>query len=271
MRSSNITAFDVLTHKLMRRSAPILLTAFIIAGCNGSDSEEANTDESTIDPVELSILPDAFLMFNPDSVTTIISGANVIIESTGLPDHTSPYWSPDHPLYVDPSVTTTDRLVPGYIDNFVGTYTLTVPGVPTLASSSSETGLGAIGIAVSGAPIYNDQEGAGRSLDDAIGGLDFNGAHTGPQSYHYHLEPISITHDDDNLVGIISDGFFLFGRKCNSTGTYPTDLDASGGHTTSTQHNVDAQYHYHIQNELYLNAYYILFPGDYQGTPNAVQ
>ncbi len=250
-----------------------LLSSIILSGCGGDNMSADVVDESptTSEPPALSMLPDGFLMFNPDSVTTVISGSDVIIESTGLPDHVSPYWSSDHPLYVNPTATTSDRLVPGFIDNFVGTYTLTVPGSPTLAASSSETGLGPIGIAVSGAPIYNDQEGEGRALADAIGGLDFNGAHTGPQSYHYHLEPISITDDDDNLVGIISDGFFLFGRKCNSTGTYPNDLDESGGHTSITQHHSDPEYHYHIQNELYLNAYYILFPGEYQGSPNAIQ
>lgn len=31
----------------------------------------------------------------------------------------------------------------------------------------------------------------------------------------------------------MADGFFLYGRKCNSTGDYPEDLDASGGQTAS--------------------------------------
>ena len=38
------------------------------------------------------------------------------------------------------------------------------------------------------------------------------------------------------------------------------DLDASGGHFGPTPHNPDGEYHYHIQNELYLSTYYILFP-----------
>jgi len=161
-------------------------------------------------------------------------------------------------------------MAPGNIDDFVGTYTLTVANSPTKATSSSSTGLGAIGIAVSGSVIYNDEEGPGIPLDNAAGSLDFNGAHTGPQSYHYHLEPISFSDDDSNLIGVISDGFFLYGRKCNSTGDYPMDLDESGGHTTMTQHSQEAEYHYHIQNELYIGAYYILFPGDYQGTASAI-
>ena len=68
----------------------------------------------------------------------------------------------------------------------------------------------------------------------------------------------------------MSDGFFLYGRKCHSTGTYPTDLDESGGHTSTTQYSTEAEYHYHIQNEIFLNQFYILFPGDLQGTPNDI-
>ena len=64
------------------------------------------------------------------------------------------------------------------------------------------------------------------------------------------------SNSDDALIGIIADGFFIYGRKCNSTNDYPTDLDASGGHTSITQHSQGAsEYHYHIQNELYLNQY----------------
>ena len=162
-------------------------------------------------------------------------------------------------------------MAPGDIDDFNGSYTLRFPDNPELASSTSSTGLGAIGIAVSGAMIYNDEEGPGVAIYDALPSLDYCGAHTGPQSYHYHLEPTAWSQDDKNLIGVISDGFFLYGRKCNSTGTYPTDLDASGGHTSATQHNSNGEYHYHIQNSLYLNQYYILFPGDYKGTPNTIQ
>ncbi len=213
----------------------------------------------------------AFAEFDPGSYNIYISGSNVVLETDGLPNHESPYWSTTHPLYIAPTVTSTAQMAPGDIDDFNGSYTLSVPVAPALAASPSSTGLGAIGLAVSGSVIYNDEEGPGVPLDSAAGSLDFNGAHTGPQSYHYHLEPTAWSEDDDALIGIMSDGFFLYGRKCNSTGTYPTDLDASGGHTSSTQHTCgQSEYHYHIQNELYIGLYYILFPGDYQGTPNNI-
>ena len=183
-----------------------------------------NTD--TDDTVVSSSLHAAFDEFS-DNVTVMLDASEVVIETTGLPDHTSPYWSNttarttdgistpaasvNHPLFVEPTVTSYADMAPGNIDNFNGMFTLTVPVSPSLATSSSATGLGPIGIAISGSVIYNDEEGPGVPLDGAVGGLDYSGAHTGPQSYHYHT-----------------------------------------------------------QNDLYLGAYYILFPGDYQGTPNAI-
>ncbi|MEM8489042.1 MAG: YHYH protein [Bacteroidota bacterium] len=247
------------------------------------DSEGVNEEES----VELAA---AFEAFDANNVTIMLDGDRVIVESNGMPNHTSPYWSnttersaidpmgntlitpaaaTNHPLFSTPVATTFERMAPGNIDDFNGAYSLSIPANPVQATSSSATGLGPIGIAVSGAMIYNDQEGPNVPLDNAVGGLDYNGAHTGPQSYHYHLEPIAWSEDDDELIGVMADGFFLYGRR-EPDGTYPTDLDESGGHVGPTPYSDEDVYHYHIQNEVYLNQYYILFPGNYQGTPNAI-
>ncbi|MGJ8684522.1 MAG: YHYH protein [Nonlabens sp.] len=270
------------------------IAALSIAGiysCTSSEDDNGGTDDGGgSGSTELHA---AFADFDANNVTIMMSGtSSVNIETNGLPNHTSPYWSnttarsavdpmgntlttpaasSDHPLFVAPTVTSYAQMAPGNIDDFNGSYSLTVPASPTVASTSSATGLGAIGIAVSGSVIYNDEEGPNIPLDNAVGSLDYTAAHTGPQSYHYHLEPKAWSDDDNALIGIISDGFFIYGRKCASTGTYPTDLDASGGHTSTTQHTTTAEYHYHIQNTVYLNQYYIIFPGNYQGTPNNIQ
>lgn len=263
----------------------LLAFALATSSCKKDEPGDTNPGTSTSD------LHKAFEEFDETNFTIYQDGNEIVLETNGLPNHTSPYWSnttarsatdpmgntlvtpaaaTNHPLFVEPTVTSYAMMAPGNIDDFNGSYTLRVPVEPTLGSSTSSTGLGAIGFAVSGSVIYNDEEGPNIPLDNAAGSLDYTGAHTGPQSYHYHLEPHAWSNDDDKLIGIISDGFFIYGRKCYSTGNYPTDLDASGGHTSTTQHNADGEYHYHIQNDLYLNQYYILFPGDYQGTPNAI-
>ena len=54
-------------------------------------------------------------------------------------------------------------------------------------------------------------------------------------------------------------------------GTYPTDLDESGGHFGVTPHsNGEEIYHYHIINEYYFGNIIALFAGDLQGTPNTI-
>jgi hypothetical protein len=275
--------------QLIKVSLISLMFTIVYSSCSKKD-DDGTTQEAT-DTTPISELPAAFSAFDTENTSIMVDGDEVVIVTNGLPNHTSPYWSNttertstgpmgntlvtpaaavNHPLFTEPTVTTYNDMAPGNIDDFNGAYTLRVPLVPAKASSSTTAGLGAIGIAVSGSVIYNDQEGPNVPLDGAAPSLDYCGAHTGPQSYHYHLEPTAWSSDDDELIGIIADGFFLYGRKCASTNSYPSDLDVSGGHTGTTKHDNEAIYHYHIQNELYLNQYYILFPGDYQGTANAI-
>ncbi len=248
----------------MRKFPLIILTLLLIGvigiACSSDDNEVLPDDEIVTE------LHAAFAEFDAENTDIYIDGSNYVIETNGLPNHKTVYWGVGHELYQEePSV----QLTPSIIPNFNGAATLSVSANPKLAGSTTSTSLGAIGIAISGAFIYNDQEGNG-PLDQAAVSLDYTGAHIGPGQYHYHLEPKAWTNDDEKLVGIMADGFFLYGRKCNSTGDHPTDLDESGGHTSITQHTSEEEYHYHIENELYLNQYYLLFAGKYQGAPSSI-
>lgn len=244
----------------------------IISSCNQPDGYVTNNSDLN-DTGSASTPLSAFDEFNPDAVTFSFDGNEVTIESTGLPNHTSPYWEESHPLHIDQVVG--DHLTPGFITS--GSFTVTLSLTPELAATSSATGLGAIGIAVSGAPIFNDEEGQNRPLDEPTAlGLDYAGAHNGPSGYHYHLESADVpentllSHDDEQLVGIMGDGFLLYGRK-EIDGSYPNDLDESGGHFGVTPHSDGEEiYHYHIINEYYFNSYVLLFGGDLQGTPSTI-
>lgn len=216
----------------------------------------------------------AFDEFNPDAVTVSFDGNEITIESNGLPNHTSPYWEEGHALHIERVVAVAQT--PGRIGGN-RSYTLTVPNTPELAAMSTATGLGPIGIAVSGVPIFNDLEGPNRPLEEMIvETFDYAGAHNGPSGYHYHIESYDVpentvlSHDDEKLVGIMSDGFLIYGRR-EMDGTYPMDLDDSGGHFGVTPHsNGEEIYHYHIVNEYYFGNIIALFAGDLQGTPNAI-
>lgn len=259
----------------MKNTKQLLFALFTVliffSSCN-SDNDSDTTEEPT--PEGVATPQSAFDEFNTDAVTISFDGDEITIESNGLPNHTSPYWPDTNTLHIEQ--TFGDHVTPGFIQS--RSYTLTVSNAPSLATSSSATGLGAIGIAVSGVPIFNDQEGPNVAFDlPTATGLDYAGAHNGPGGYHYHLEAANVpenttlSYDDERLVGIMADGFLLYGRKCNSNGDHPTNLDASGGHSSSTQHsNGDEFYHYHIINEFYINSYVMLFGGDLQGTPSTI-
>lgn len=225
---------------------------------------EFSIEEDTETETTATGLHTAFAEFNSEAVTVYLSDdqTEYIIETTGLPNHDTVYWGEGNDGYIDePNV----QLTPSIMTSNNNSTTLNVDATPNLTGNTVDTDLSTIGIAVSGSSIFNHEEGNG-DLDEAAGSLDWTGAHIGPGVYHYHLEPKAFSNDDDRLVGILKDGVFIYGRKCITTGTYPTDLDESGGHTSATQHNEDGEYHYHIINEIYsTTGSYILFEGPYQG------
>ncbi|WP_299325971.1 YHYH protein [uncultured Maribacter sp.] len=218
----------------------------------------------------------AFNEFNPKSVIISFDGDEITIDSDGHPNHTTPYWEDTDSLYIEPVVAIAQT--PGRIGSHRDrSISLTVPASPGLAVKSTSTGLGAIGISVTGVPIFNDSEGPGRPLEEEIAEtFDYAGGHVGPSGYHYHSESMDVpanttlSHNDEKLVGIMADGFLIYGRK-DLDGSYPPDLDESGGHIGATQHSNDEEfYHYHIINEYYFGNLIVLFGGDLKGSPNNI-
>lgn len=263
MKTNNVT------HRIL---SLLIITVSVLLGflaCS-SDSEDLvndDTDDGTTggDELALTELPAEFSAFNSEATDIFLSdgGTTITIETTGLPNHETVYWGEGNDGYIEePDV----ALTPSIISSNNNAVTITVDAVPNTTGNSVETQLGTIGIAVSGSSLFNDQEGNG-ALNQAAASLDWTGGHIGPGVYHYHLEPVAFSNDDENLVGILLDGVFIYGRKCSSTGTYPTDLDSSGGHVSTTPYSDgEENYHYHIINEVYsTTGSYIIFAGPYQG------
>ena len=254
----------------------LALATLAITSCKKDDDDNNTPDIPDTTGETYCNSTAAFDQFNSESVTISYDGDDVTIESTALPNHTSPYWDTSNSLYIDPVVADVSQMSPGTIN--AGSYTLTVPLCPSIASTTSSTGLGAIGISVTGAPIFNDQEGPNIALSAQVAsGFDYAGGHNGPSGYHYHLESSDVpentvlSHDDSELIGIMQDGFLLYGRR-DTDGSYPTDLDESGGQVGVTPHsNGEEVYHYHVINEIYTSTYIVLFGTDLKGTPNNIQ
>jgi len=249
-------------NKVIPLGVTFSVICFGLIACSTDATDDTVIDEDAEEET-MTELHAAYAAFNTEATTIYLDGSEVVIETTGLPNHETVYWGEDSSLYKDePDV----ALTPSIMTSNNNATTIRVDATPDLTGNTVETQFNTIGIAVSGSSLFNDQEGAG-ALDQAAASLDWTGAHIGPGVYHYHLEPIAFTNDDDKLVGILLDGVFLYGRKCTTTGTYPTDLDESGGHVSTTQYtDGEEEYHYHIINEVYsTTGSYLAFAGPYQG------
>lgn len=138
--------------------------------------------------------------------------------------------------------------------------------------------LGPVGLAIDGVAIYDNQAagGVGGTIWDEVGSFDECQGHPDNDSmYHYHTEPYSISHDDDKLIGVMRDGYFVYGRL-DETGVQPTNLDSNGGHTGVTPYSNGASvYHYHLNLQSGTNTAgtavsgWFLTTGNYYGTPGA--
>lgn len=239
---------------------------------DGYVSDNSDTDDSGTTPGVGTTPLLAFDEFDASNVTITFNNNTITLETNGFPNHASYYWAETNPLYnEDDACMSSSMPTPHTIDTETMDFSITVDAAPSFASSPTETGLGTIGLCTSGAPIYNEQEGNNGTLDEMLANtLDCGGGHGGPTGYHYHAEARSteygLSFDDDQLVGIMIDGFLLYGRKCNASGNYPTDLDESGGHNSTTQHSDgESFYHYHIINEFLIADYVALFSVNLKG------
>ena len=202
-------------------------------------------------------------------VTLTKSGNDVVAVADGLPDTKSNYFATTDPCYDDFTANTQN---PNSISS--QSYTITFPGSPT-TSSQTMNGTAVVGLALNGVPIFGNFAAPGDDIFEEAQTFDRCGAH--PQNtgkYHYHSEPYSITQDDFNFVGVMRDGYPIYGRR-DPDGTLPT-LDTFGGHTGFTVDSPSvAVYHYHVNLQTSTNPgtlgqqQWFLTTGTFRGTPGA--
>ncbi|MDP5091993.1 MAG: YHYH protein [Polaribacter sp.] len=240
----------------------LLATSLILSSCNNEDESETVTPTPVTPTTSVSILNTVQAKYK-SMVTISTSGSSITLKSNGTPDHVSPYWDATNALYEAQMSGSTVN--PGMIGT--QNYVMTISTNPTEAITKEATTLGPIGMALNGVPIYNDREGGNVPVDAGVlGSFDRAGAHPGPgNTYHYHCTGDFTGNDDSNLIGFLRDGFPIYARKDND-GSYPTNLDANGGHVGTTADFSTAIYHYHASNTAYLGSrFYILKAGSYHG------
>lgn len=237
-----------------------ILASLVLFVCACSNDSVTNTTNNT------GTLPSAYSKFS-SAVGVSLSGNNVVLTSTGMPDHKSVYYPTTNPLYEayngpNPNFTQ----APGTIQQM--SYTFTIPANPTAATTHSATPLGPIGISVNGVPLFNQYNGQHNPLTVEINTFDqWNGHPTPNNAYHYHVEPthITSTKGSDALIGFLLDGFPVYGPMENGHLITNDSLDTYHGHFSVTADYPNGIYHYHIT----ADAPYINGSGFY-GTPGTV-
>lgn len=174
------------------------------------------------------------------ALAPVTEGGQMYVQITtdSQPDYTSNYFAAGDacyaaytPSFPDPNTIAAQHLM------------ALVPSTPT--AGTQPMGLGAVGVAVNGVAIFDNQAAPGDDIFVEYESFDRCQGH--PQMrgmYHYHSEPYALSYDDARLIGVMRDGYFLYGRR-DADGSPPT-LDAAGGHMGTTPDSPTTPvYHYH--------------------------
>ncbi len=171
------------------------------------------------------------------------SGSNVIIVTDSTPDYLSKYYSESSGCYTAQTTTYPD---PNTIAS--QSMTITVPYAPTSTAGAS-MGMGTVGVALNGVVIFDPVAAGSDNIYDEAGSFDYCEGHPQDQGvYHYHTEPYSISSNDDSLIGVMGDGYFIYGRRdadgtiASSSGSWAT---AYGGHVGVPPRGTSSIFHYH--------------------------
>ena len=217
-------------------SAFIFVT--LIVGCKKRSSTSTTTPAS---------LPAMYSKFN-SALQIYVEGNYVVIKSTGVPDHKSPYFQTTDARYEaynggNPAfVLNPNRII-------AQTLTFKVPIAPAESPTKPATPLGPIGVSINGVPVFNQYAGPGTPLTNEINSFDqYNGHPQQSGQYHYHVEPRYLTTQKGKsaLLGVLLDGFPVYGPLENGVTLTSSALDIYHGHFGVTADFPAGIYHYHV-------------------------
>jgi hypothetical protein len=212
-------------------------------------------------------LSGVWLQYSCRVTLTSNGGGSVTATADGQPDYKSFYFAANNACY--------EAWPQGFRNpNTLAaqSYSVSFPGTPN-TSATSRAGTAVVGLAVNGVPIFGNFAAPGDDIYRESMTFDKCGAH--PENtgkYHYHSEPAAITYDDSHLVGMMRDGYPIYGRR-DMDGSMPT-LDVYGGHTAITADSSGAAiYHYHVNKQISTTpgtagqSQWFLTTGSWRGTP----
>lgn len=158
-----------------------------------------------------------------NEVTSMAAATFITVKATGLPAHKSNFY-PTTGTY---SFSAYDYTVSGnYTDMYEAyspssgnpnliaqqSYVLYIPKSPTSGTHANKS-FGVTGISIDGVAIFNSLAAGDDNIFQEAGSFDECQGHPDAQSrYHYHSEPYALSYQDSKLIGIMRDGFFVYGR-----------------------------------------------------------
>lgn len=205
------------------------------------------------------------------TLSSVTEGGTPLVraQADGRPDYKSFYFATTDACYeqYSGSIRNPNTLsAQNYIVNFPVTPSLTPQSMARTA---------VVGLTLNGVPVFGNFAAPGDDIFTEARTFDRCGAHPqGGGQYHYHSEPYAISYDDSNFIGVMRDGYPIYGRK-DEDGSYPK-LDAYGGHTGATADSPSTPvYHYHVNEQTSTTSgtqgqkQWFLTTGTFRGTPAA--
>lgn len=182
--------------------------------------------------------------------------AYYVFETTNVPPHKTPYWTSSSQYYESfPSGNA------GQVSGFSSqNYKFKIRQTPTDAGGGSTVAPGvAAGVSTNGVVFFFGEASPGNTLNAELSTFDGAQGHPdgGYKRYHYHAEPTYIANYKTKLLGIMSDGYPIYGAY-EEDGTQPSTTGATGGgaypqldsnthgHTHATSDFPSGKFHYHI-------------------------
>jgi len=221
---------------------------------------DTNTDCITGMTSSMSADLPAWIRNNFKCAVGSVSGSNYVFRSQNIPNNKSYYFGSTSPRY---EALGSGQKAAGTNQISSQCLVYTIPSSPSeklTNKTGTQSGYASVGITVNGLAIFNNAAAAPDTLSTEAQTFDqYNGHPQNSGVYHHHSQPLNVSNNNSNLIGVLIDGYALYGRDCTVNAvdgggtTTPTiagsQLDANHGHTTSTVHFSTATYHYHYSQD----------------------
>ncbi|SMD38380.1 YHYH protein [Reichenbachiella faecimaris] len=227
------------------------IVAIMFMGCSEDDSTSSDDNLAT-GTTDISVLADLF--YHSDAVTFTFDDEWVTIRSKNLPDHKSMYYDENDDLYeaYDEPNNPDFFKNPGSIEE--QNLEFKIPRYPAEASSKSSPSLGPMGVSINSISFFNQEAAGDDDIFEELNTFDQYEGHPAGTQYHYHIEPVWLTQDmtgadNEAFLGLLLDGFPVYGTHEDGVEITNDDLDDYHGHFGVTNDFPDGIYHYHVTEE----------------------